>query len=193
MAVASARMGTPRAAAGTRQTLPDDPLAREPHRHREVAESFGAHAERYDRARPGYPDELIGRIVAASPGCAVLDIGCGTGIASRLFQAAGSRVLGLDPDARMVELARRWGLEAEVAAFEDWEPAGRTFDAAVCAQAWHWIDPQAGAAQAARALRPDGILAIFWNAGLPPAPVTAAFARIYGRLAPESLVARGWT
>jgi len=168
-------------------------LPRESHRHREVAESFGADAERYDRARPGYPDELIERIVVASPGRDVLDVGCGTGISSRRFQAAGCRVRGLDPDARMAEMARRWGLETEVATFEDWEPGERRFDAVVCAQAWHWIDPDAGAAKAARALRPGGVLAIFWNAGLPPAPLTAAFAEIYGRFAPDSLVARGWT
>ena len=37
-------------------------------RHRQVAESFGADAGRYDRARPSYPDALVERIVAASPG-----------------------------------------------------------------------------------------------------------------------------
>jgi predicted TPR repeat methyltransferase len=59
------------------------------HRQRQVAESFGAEAERYDRARPGYPAALVDRIVAASPGPDVLDAGCGTGISSRLFRAAG--------------------------------------------------------------------------------------------------------
>ena len=81
----------------------------EPHRHRQVAESFGADAERYDQARPGYPGALVERIVAASPGFDVLDVGCGTGIAARQFHAAGCRVLGVDPDARMAGLARRPG------------------------------------------------------------------------------------
>lgn len=52
----------------------------EPHRHRQVAESFGTDTERYDRTRPPYPDALVDRIVAASPGTDVLDVGCGTGI-----------------------------------------------------------------------------------------------------------------
>src|SRR6516165_12487746 len=97
----------------------------EPHQHRQVAESFGADAERYDRARPGYPGALVERIVAASPGLDVLDVGVGTGIAARQLQAAGCRVLGVDPDARMAGLARRLGIEAEVATFEAWDPAGR--------------------------------------------------------------------
>ena len=47
---------------------PARPADREPHQHRQVAESFGADAERYDRARPHYPGALVDRIVAASPG-----------------------------------------------------------------------------------------------------------------------------
>jgi SAM-dependent methyltransferase len=141
----------------------------ESHHYRQVAESFGSDADRYDRARPSYPGALVDRIVAASPGSAVLDVGCGTGIAARQFQAAGCRVLGIDPDARMADLARQSGLEVEVATFEAWDPAGRAFDAVIAAQAWHWIDPVAGAARAAQALRPGGLLAVFWNvAQLPP-------------------------
>ena len=124
-----------------------------------MAESFGADPERYDRARPRYPDAMVERIVAASPGPDVLDVGCGTGIAARQFQAAGCTVLGVEPDARMADFARRSGLEVEVATFEDWDPAGRTFDAVVAGQAWHWVDPVAGAAKAARgaaARRPAG-------------------------------------
>src|SRR5215469_2345211 len=126
------------------------------HRQRQVAESFGADAGRYDRARPSYPAALVDRIVAASPGHDVLDVGCGTGIAARLLAAAGCRVLGVDPDDRMAAVARQAGLEVEVARFEDWNGAGREFDAVIAAQAWHWVDPVAGAANAARVLRPGG-------------------------------------
>ena len=124
------------------------------HLQRQVAEGFGTDAGRYDRARPTYPADLVDRIIAASPGRDVLDVGCGTGISARLFQAAGCRVLGVDPDPRMAELARQGGTETEVATFEDWDPAGRTFNAVIAAQAWHWVDPVAGAAKAAAVLRP---------------------------------------
>jgi SAM-dependent methyltransferase len=155
-----------------------------------MAESFGADPERYDRSRPRYPDAVMARIMAASPGVDVLDVGCGTGIAGRQFQAAGCRVLGVEPDARMAELARRGGLEVEVAAFEDWDPAGRTFDALIVAQSWHWVDPAAGAAKAAAFLRGAGRLAIFRNDHQPPADLTAAFATASRRVLPEALAAR---
>src|SRR5579863_1747033 len=105
------------------------------HLQRHVAEGFGADAGRYDRARPTYPADLVDRIIAASPGRDLLDVGCGTGISARLFQAAGCRVLGVDPDPRMAGLARLGGTEAEVATFEEWDPAGRTFDSVISAQA----------------------------------------------------------
>ncbi|GCD92412.1 methyltransferase type 11 [Embleya hyalina] len=143
-------------------------------------------AERYDRTRPRYPQALVDRIVAAAPGPDVLDVGCGTGIVGRRFRAAGCTVLGVDPDARMADWARGRGLDVEVATFEGWDPAGRTFDALVCGQAWHWVDPVAGAAKAARVLRPGGRLALFWNAARPEPELAASFAEIHRRLLPDS-------
>jgi SAM-dependent methyltransferase len=163
---------------------PQQPAAQPSHAHREVAEGFGADAGRYDRARPTYPADLIGRIVAASPGPDFLDAGCGTGISSRLLAAAGCRVLGVDPDPRMAAQATAAGTATEVAKLEDWDPAGRTFDAVVAAQAWHWVDPVAGAAKAAAVLRPGGRLAVIWNAFEPPAELREAFGTVFQRLRP---------
>src|SRR3954452_10575594 len=84
----------------------------------------------------------------------VLDVGSGTGIVARQLAARGCRVLGLEPDPRMAEIARRRGTEMEVAAIEDWEPGGRSFDLVTSGQAWHWVDPAQGAARVAEALRP---------------------------------------
>src|SRR5581483_897784 len=87
-------------------TLPSGPApgtGAQPHLARQIAESFGVDAERYDRTRPHYPAALVDRIVAASPGREVLDVGAGTGISSRQFQAAGCAVLGVEPGARMAE------------------------------------------------------------------------------------------
>jgi SAM-dependent methyltransferase len=162
------------------------------HLQRLAAEGFGGEAGRYDRARPAYPGDLVDRIIAASPGRDYLDVGCGTGISSRLFQAAGCRVLGVDPDPRMAELARRGGTASEVARFEDWDPAGRTFDAVIAAQAWHWVDPAVGAAKAAAVLRSRGRLAVFWNAFDPPADLRQAFAEVYRRVLPDSPSAGFW-
>ena len=160
----------------------------EPPPHRRVAESFGVDAARYDRTRAPYPDAVIERIVAASAGTEFLDVGCGTGIAARQFRAAGRRVLGVEPDARMAEFARSTGITVEIATFESWQPAGRTFDAVVAGTAWHWVDPVAGADKAARILRPGGVLAPFGHVFELPPTVAKAVADAHRRVAPDSPV-----
>lgn len=172
-------------------TLPPPFSASEPHQARQIAESFGTDAERYDRSRPGYPRAMVDAIVAGSPGRDVLDVGVGTGISARGFEAVGCRVLGVEPDARMAEFARRRGIRVEVAKFEEWDPAGRSFGAVISGQAWHWVDPVAGAAKAARVLRPAGRIAVFWNAFLFPPEVAESFAAVYRRVLPDSPALRG--
>jgi SAM-dependent methyltransferase len=162
----------------------------EPHQNRHVAESFGVDAERYDRTRPRYPDAVVSRIVAAGPGREVLDVGIGTGIAARQFRAAGCTVSGVEPDERMAQVARRDGTEVDVTTFEAWDPGGRRFDAVIAGQAWHWVDPVAGAAKAARVLRPGGRLAVFWNAAQPSPDAAEAFAAVYAQLMPDLPVYR---
>ena len=165
--------------------------ASDSHHARQIAESFGSDAHRYDRTRPRYPQALVDRILATSPGRGVLDVGIGTGISALPFDGVGCRVLGVEVDGRMAEVARERGFEVELAKFEDWDPAGRTFDAVVAGQAWHWIDPVAGAAKAAQVLRPAGRLAVFWNVFEFPAGLGEALAAVYRRVLPESPFGRG--
>jgi SAM-dependent methyltransferase len=132
------------------------------HNERARAESFGSDAERYERARPRYPSALLDALVTPETHD-VLDVGCGTGKASRGFMERGCTVLGVEVDERMASVARSFGVEVEVGHFETWSPAGRTFDLVASGQAWHWVDPELGPARAAAALRPHGRIALFWN------------------------------
>ncbi len=157
------------------------------HEDRRRAESFGAGATQYDRARPGYPAALVDDCLAglpAGPSVSVLDVGCGTGIAARLFRERGAAVLGVEIDERMAEVARASGLTVELGAFETWDRRGRSFDLLTSAQAWHWIDPFEGAVKAAESLAPGGRIALLWNVGVLPADMSAAFDEVYDRLAP---------
>jgi SAM-dependent methyltransferase len=148
------------------------------------AESFGAVAQTYDRARPSYPPAMLDALLADGAR-AVLDVGCGTGIAGALLASRGCEVLGVEVDPRMAAMARRKGLDVEIASFETWDDRGRRFDLLICAQAWHWIDPGIGAVKAAGVLSDGGRIGCFWNFGDLPPQVRERLAPVYARLAPE--------
>jgi SAM-dependent methyltransferase len=167
-------------------------VSAEPRRQRGVAESFGSNAQRYDRARPAYPGALVEAIIAASPGRDMLDVGCGTGLAARQFQAAGCTVLGVEPDPRMAALARRNEVEVEVARFETWDSAGRDFDVVISGSAWHWVDSSAGVTKAAQVLRPGGRLAPFYHVFQAPPAVIEALFEACRRVAPDLRLPPRW-
>lgn len=116
----------------------------------------------------------------------MLDVGIGTVVSARPLRAAGCHVLGVEVDARMARFARRDGFDVEVARFEEWEPAGRTFDAITAGMTWHWVDPVAGAAKAATLLHPSGRLAVFWNIAQPPPDLARAFSEVYRQVVPDT-------
>jgi SAM-dependent methyltransferase len=155
---------------------------------------FGEDAERYDRARPTYPDELVDQLVAwVGAGARVVDVGCGTGKATRLLAARGMVGVGVEPHPAMAAVARRqlaeWpGWRVDDSGFEDWEPRpGDTpVDLVTCAQAWHWLDPAVRLHKAHALLRPGGWLALWWNANEldDDSPARLAINDIYARLEP---------
>ncbi|WIM98659.1 class I SAM-dependent methyltransferase [Actinoplanes oblitus] len=124
---------------------------------------FGAVAGAYERFRPGYPVELF-ELVAAYAGRPLrtaLEIGAGTGKATRLFAAHGVAVTATDPDAAMLaELGRHVAVRTVRAAFEEL-PAGERYDLVYAAAALHWTDPAGRWQRVARLLHPGGVFASF--------------------------------
>lgn len=147
------------------------------------SQSFGSAAELYDRARPSYPQRAIDSLLETG-GRQVLDVGCGTGILARSFLARGCDVLGIEPDDRMANVARRHGVTVETSRFEDWEPAGRSFDLVVSGMAWHWVDREIASAKAGEVLRVGGAFAALWSFFDLPDEVRAALLPAYERHAP---------
>ncbi|WP_239159159.1 class I SAM-dependent methyltransferase [Winogradskya humida] len=127
--------------------------------------SFGASAEAYERFRPGYPPELIGLVTAyaGSPIRTALEIGAGTGKATRLFAAHGIAVTATDPDAAMLAELRRHvpaGVTTHRAAFEDLRLRGK-YQLVFAAAALHWTDPVRRWPRMAGLLEPGGVFTAF--------------------------------
>jgi SAM-dependent methyltransferase len=127
--------------------------------------SFGAVAEAYERFRPGYPAELLDLVMAYAGGPirTALEIGAGTGKATRLFAQGGIAVTATEPDAAMLAEMRKH-LPANVttvqAAFEDLPPDS-SYDLVYSAAALHWTNPEGRWARMAALVRPGGVFASF--------------------------------
>src|SRR5438874_2139549 len=134
---------------------------------RHLGRVFNEVPELYDRVRPTYPDELFADLVAITgmnERSAVLEVGCGTGQATRSLAALGCSVTAVEPGAGMAAVVRqRLGtspnVRVETSSFEEWDDRGRQFDVLVAASAWHWVDPAIGWGRAHNVLHPEGWMA----------------------------------
>ena len=125
------------------------------------ANSFGAAADVYDRARPSYPQDAVDWLLQSNPRD-VIDLGAGTGKFTRQISHR-ARVVAVDPDAQMLAKLADSGVETRVGRGEHIPVDDASADLVTCAQAWHWVDEELAAPEVARVLRPDGWLAIVWN------------------------------
>ena len=161
---------------------------------RHLGPVFNEVPELYDRVRPGTPTRSRGprrdlRVDALS---SVLEVGCGTGQATR---SLGRPVPGVPPSSRgrtwpcshVERLAVFPNVDVETSSFETWEDRGRRFDLLVAASSWHWVDPSIGWRRARAVLRPGGWMALLGNVVVrrPGEPeVYAATADLHDRFAP---------
>jgi SAM-dependent methyltransferase len=121
----------------------------------------------YHRYRPSYPSELfdwIERTTLVRPPARVADVGCGTGISTRLFVERGFEVVGVDPNEAMLSYARRAaGARYKTGTATETGLPGSSVDLVAVAQAFHWFAVPETLAEFRRILASPGWCAVFWN------------------------------
>lgn len=133
-----------------------------------AARGFDDSAPAYERARPGYPPEVVQGLVELlelRPGRTVLDLAAGTGKLTRLLVPTGARVVAVEPLAGMRAELARVAPETEVheGTAEAIPLPDGSVDAVVVAQAFHWFDGGQALPEIHRVLGPGGGLAMVWN------------------------------
>lgn len=144
--------------------LPGRAFDLEPGRRETLAAAFSAGGDHYDAVRPDYPEAIVDFMVPAGARVAA-DVGAGTGIFTRHLIERGLETWAIDPSADMLGVLAR-NLPAARVLEGSAEATGlppASVDVVSVAQAWHWVDPVAASAEAARILRPGGRIALVWN------------------------------
>lgn len=144
--------------------------------------SFGLRAEAYERFRPGYPVELFDTVMtyAGEPVRTALEIGAGTGKATRLFARRGVTVTATEPDGHMLAELRKHApasVRTVQAAFEDLRAEER-YELVYAAAALHWTNPDGRCSRLAALLKPGGVVASVGGPVQPADPVVAEAVRL---------------
>jgi SAM-dependent methyltransferase len=135
----------------------------------DLSSSFGAIAADYQAARPSYPQSLFDAVekLTGRPlsGARVLDVGAGTGIATRLLRGRGADVVAVEPTPGMAAQLRATSPEIPLVRGDGHALpfADGSVDLVTYAQSFHWTTPETSVPEARRVLRPGGALALFWN------------------------------
>ncbi len=151
-------------------------------------------ADAYNRVRPRYPQQLVGRAVELAQlpaGAAMLELGCGPGTATVAFAQQGFSMVCLEPSPAACQLARQncaqySNVEIVNTTFEEWELEAEKFPAVLAANAIHWISPEIRYLKAAAALQDNGSLVLLWNT--PPQPsdeISQVLGQVYQTYAPS--------
>jgi len=138
---------------------------------KEESERFDESATYYDKYRPSYPDEMIDFIInktGISKESKIVEIGAGSGKATKLFAQKSLSMFCIEPGENLVKLGKKnfenhIGIEYHKARFEEWNCPEEAFDLAISAQAFHWVPKPIGYQKCAQTLKSGGFIGLFWN------------------------------
>src|SRR5215510_9144528 len=142
---------------------------------KQMATNFGAAAEDFARFRAGFPDSLFDRLAALGIGASgetVVDVGTGTGTLARGFALRGCKVIGVDPDDRLLNQAQQLDamdsvtIDYKLGYAEAIPLAYESTDIVAAGQCWHWFDGPKSAREFARIIRPNGHVVVAYFSGV---------------------------
>lgn len=134
------------------------------------SEQFNQMVDYYDKYRPGYPKEIVTAIIKKAnlaAGDKLLEIGAGSGKATKQFSNFGFEIVCIDPGIDLVNIGNEkfkgQNIKFIASRFEDYSALPEYFDVIFSAQAFHWVLQPIGYKKCAEMIKSGGYLATFWN------------------------------
>lgn len=154
------------------------------------AQSFDRVADEYERARPGYPLELLD-LLPLDDTSEVLDLGAGTGKLTRVLAGRYRRVVAVEPldGMRAILASVVPAAETRAGSAEAIPLLDASVDSVFAGQAFHWFANDAAVTEIARVLRPGGVLCLVWNEPAEPSPLLAEYRAYWENLHTPALEA----
>ena len=162
---------------------------------------FAGLADTYAKFRPSYAPAAMDCLVrkcGLGPGSTVVDVGCGTGISTRLLAERGLRVFGIDPNLDMLNTAKQTVFNSPVSIeYRQGEAEATGLDSSIARavtafQAFHWFKGEAALAEFHRILEPNGWLVLVWNDRDNADPLTSAYHKILSSTREGQNITESW-
>ncbi|MDS0527738.1 methyltransferase domain-containing protein [Clostridium sp. SHJSY1] len=133
--------------------------------------TFNEDAKNYDKWRPTYCKELFNDIIEYSnlnENKKAIEVGIGTGQATRPFLKTGCEVMAIELGQNLVEYSQEKfkeykNLRIYNTSFEDYNGDENSIALLYSATAFHWIPEEIGYKKVLKLLKNHGTLALFWN------------------------------
>ncbi|MBI4675116.1 MAG: methyltransferase domain-containing protein [Chloroflexi bacterium] len=139
------------------------------------AERFSGFAAQYEAVRPSPPPilrEILPALAQVKRPTLVVDLGSGTGLSTRFWQAHADRVVGIEVSDDMRREAQAQtnasNVEYRAGVAHDTGLPDHCADIVTCSQSFHWMAPQPTLQEVARILRRGGVFAAY-DCDWPPA------------------------
>lgn len=139
-----------------------------PDLHPTAAKGFGTAAELYQQTRPSYPQEIISWLrndLNLGTHAKVVDLAAGTGKFTSYIKQVTSDIIAIEPVEQMQQqfLAIHPDIAIQTAYSHQLPLGTASYDAVLCAQAFHWFSNAETLQEVHRVLKPEGHFGLIWN------------------------------
>lgn len=142
----------------------------------------------YDKYRPSPPQEIIHQslnYLHQAQANRVVDLGCGTGLSTKVWADVATEVIGIEPSTEMIAIAEskanpRNNIQYKTGYSNALPLEDSSIDIVACSQSFHWMEPNSTLKEVHRVLKKGGVLVIYdviW-----PPSVNVEFEKAYNKL-----------